>query len=164
MPRGDDDRHIGFLPRGCASKFTDEGCGCALMFLAALAVLAVILYGCSRDEGDDGGEYGRRPQAPHSEVTRSALWLLTGPPSYGRSMASSTSYTVTLRDHSTELIAGADAYATERVLTTFYRTGNARGAVDCWSVAIASFRTDEILSIRRIEEEAAATAGLSVVA
>lgn len=66
-------------------------------------------------------------------------------------MAATTSYTVTLRDHTTEHIEGADAYATERVLTTFFRTANARGAVDCWSVAVASFRTDEILSIRRIE-------------
>lgn len=62
-----------------------------------------------------------------------------------------TSYTVTLRDHTTEEIVGADAYAPERVLTTFYRTGNTRGTVDCWATALASFRTEEILSIRRVD-------------
>ncbi len=67
----------------------------------------------------------------------------------------SPSFLVTLRDHSVETVAGADAYAHERVMTTFYRTGNARGAVDCWSSALASFRTDEILMIRRVEVDEA---------
>ncbi|HKY14708.1 MAG TPA: hypothetical protein VJM33_07255 [Microthrixaceae bacterium] len=62
-------------------------------------------------------------------------------------------FTVTLRDHSVERVDGADAYTPERSLTTFFRTANARGAVDCWSVALASFRTDEILVIRRTVEE-----------
>lgn len=79
-------------------------------------------------------------------------------------MAADTSYTVTLRDHSTEHIEGADAYATERVLTTFFRTGNARSAVDCWSVAVASFRTEEILSIRRVEGEAARSGEFTTLA
>jgi hypothetical protein len=57
-------------------------------------------------------------------------------------------YTVTLRDRTVELIAGADAFSHERVMTTFYRTANVRRAVDCWSVPLASFRTDEILMIR----------------
>lgn len=74
-------------------------------------------------------------------------------------MAATTSYTVTLRDRTVEQIHGADAYATERTLTTFFRTANARGAVDCWSVAVASFRTDEILSIRRCESDSAALDG-----
>ena len=75
-------------------------------------------------------------------------FLPTGSPSYNSGMA----FTVTLRDHTVERVDGADAYTPERSLTTFFRTANARGAVDCWSVALASFRTDEILVIRRCGE------------
>jgi len=57
-------------------------------------------------------------------------------------------YTVTLRDRTTETVEGADAFTHERVMTTFYRTANLRQAVDCWSTPLASFRTDEILMIR----------------
>ena len=85
-------------------------------------------------------------------------------------MADRASFSITLRDHTTESIDGADTYVHEKVMTTFYRTDNARGAVDCWSTAMASFRTDEILAIRRIEDahEAGAAAsatypGLAVV-
>ncbi|HKY13707.1 MAG TPA: hypothetical protein VJM33_02190 [Microthrixaceae bacterium] len=67
-------------------------------------------------------------------------------------------FTVTLRDHSVERVDDADAYTPERSLTTFFRTANARGAVDCWSVALASFRTDEILVIRRCGETGPASA------
>jgi hypothetical protein len=80
-------------------------------------------------------------------------------------IATDPSYLVTLRDRSIETVNGADAYSHERVMTTFYRTGNTRGAVDCWSSPLASFRTDEILMIRRVEAEAeAATAGFSGLA
>jgi hypothetical protein len=75
-----------------------------------------------------------------------------------------SSYLVTLRDRSIETVAGADAFSHERVMTTFYRTGNARGAVDCWSAALASFRTDEILMIRRVEAEEAVAAEFSGLA
>ena len=57
-------------------------------------------------------------------------------------------YTVTLRDRSVEQVAEADAFCHDRLMTTFFRTNNQRGAVDCWSVPLASFRTDEILMIR----------------
>jgi hypothetical protein len=60
-------------------------------------------------------------------------------------------YTVTLRDRSNEIVDGADAFCHERVMTTFFRTNNSRGAVDCWATALASFRTDEILMIRTSE-------------
>ena len=62
-------------------------------------------------------------------------------------------YTVTLRDRTAEYVDGADAFDHERLMTTFFRTNNARGAVDCWSVPLASFRTDEILMIRRVDDE-----------
>ena len=55
---------------------------------------------------------------------------------------------------SVERVAGANAYEPERSMTTFFRT-DGRPTVDCWSVRMASFRTDEILAIRRLEGVAA---------
>jgi hypothetical protein len=63
-------------------------------------------------------------------------------------------FDIMLRDNSTERVDGADAFAHERSMTTFYRTGNDRHAIDCWSVATAAVRTDQILMIRRDAEPA----------
>jgi len=67
-----------------------------------------------------------------------------------------TAYEITLKDQSRERIDGADAYAQEGQLTTFFRTASPRQAVDCWSVRLASFRTSEILAVRRVEHTEAA--------
>jgi hypothetical protein len=63
-----------------------------------------------------------------------------------------TAYEITLKDQARERIDGADAYAQEGQLTTFFRTASARQVVDCWSVRVASFRTTEIVAVRRLEE------------
>ena len=63
-----------------------------------------------------------------------------------------TAYEITLKDQARERIDGADAYAQEGQLTTFFRTASARQVVDCWSVRLASFRTTEIMAVRRIED------------
>ena len=63
-----------------------------------------------------------------------------------------TAYEITLKDQAHERIDGADAYSQEGQLTTFFRTASARQVVDCWSVRLASFRTSEIMAVRRIEE------------
>ena len=60
-------------------------------------------------------------------------------------------YEVTTADGTTELVAGADAYQQEGPLTTFFRTDADRRVVDCWSVRLASFRTSEVVRIRRVE-------------
>ncbi|MFN8051309.1 MAG: hypothetical protein U0Q22_07740 [Acidimicrobiales bacterium] len=60
-------------------------------------------------------------------------------------------FQITLRDRSVEIIDEADTFAHDKTMTTFYRTGNARRAIDCWSVPVASVRTDEILMIREVE-------------
>ena len=60
-----------------------------------------------------------------------------------------SSYHVTLKDRTTELIDGADAYQQEGQMTTFFRQEQGRQVVDCWSTRVASFRTSEILIIRR---------------
>jgi hypothetical protein len=65
-----------------------------------------------------------------------------------------TAYEITLKDQARERIEGADAYVQEGQLTTFFRTGSERQVVDCWSVRLASFRTSEILAVRRLEDAA----------
>jgi hypothetical protein len=60
-------------------------------------------------------------------------------------------YEITLKDHHVERIHGADAYAQEGQLTTFFRTDPERRIVDRWSVRLASFRTSEVVAVRRLE-------------
>ena len=61
------------------------------------------------------------------------------------------SFQITLKDRTTELIDGADAYQQEGQMTTFFKLGERRHLVDTWSTRVASFRTSEILAIRRVE-------------
>ena len=61
------------------------------------------------------------------------------------------SYDVVLSDGSVERVEDAHAYQQEQSMTTFFRNDGGRQAVDCWSVRVASFRTDTIVSIRRRE-------------
>ncbi|MEJ5254931.1 MAG: hypothetical protein WHS89_06235 [Acidimicrobiales bacterium] len=63
-------------------------------------------------------------------------------------------YQVTLRDRTVELVEGADAYQQEGQMTTFFATTSGRRVIDCWSTRVASFRTSEILAIRRLEHAA----------
>jgi hypothetical protein len=65
-------------------------------------------------------------------------------------------YEVTIADGTTELVTGADTYQQEGPLTTFFRTEPGRRVVDCWSVRLASFRTTEVVRIRRVEPAPAA--------
>lgn len=66
-------------------------------------------------------------------------------------------FDITLRDGSTETVDGAEAYQQEQSMTTFFRT-DGRPTVDCWSVRVASFRTDQILMVRRVEATVAPVA------
>lgn len=69
-----------------------------------------------------------------------------------------SSYQVTMKDRSMERIEGADAYQQEGQMTTFFRTGSGRNVVDTWSTRIASFRTSEVVVIRRLDPETRASA------
>lgn len=62
-------------------------------------------------------------------------------------------FEVTLKDRTVEMIDGADAYQQENQMTTFFATRGERRVVDCWSTRLASFRTTEILIIRRVARE-----------
>ena len=59
-------------------------------------------------------------------------------------------FRVSLRDGAVEQVDGADAYQQEQSMTTFFRT-DGRRTVDCWAVRMASFRTEQILAVRRHE-------------
>jgi hypothetical protein len=58
-------------------------------------------------------------------------------------------YEVQMGDRTVEQVAGADAYQQEGQMTTFFSTR--RGVVDSWATRVASYRTSEILSVRRVE-------------
>jgi hypothetical protein len=60
-------------------------------------------------------------------------------------------FEVMLRDRSVETVAGADAYQQEGPMTTFFRRGQGREVIDSWSTRIASFRTADLLAVRRCE-------------
>ena len=66
-----------------------------------------------------------------------------------------TSFDVVLADGTHEVVAGVDAYQQEASMTTFFRSDTGRQSVDCWSVRVASFRTDHIAAIRRHDAEVA---------
>jgi hypothetical protein len=59
-------------------------------------------------------------------------------------------YEVTISDGTTDVVDQADAYQQEGPLTTFFCTEPGRPVVDSWSERVASYRTSEILRIRRI--------------
>lgn len=84
-------------------------------------------------------------------------FLLTGGGSYRASMVEHVRYEVTLADTTVEVV-GADAYAPDGALTTFYRCRDGRGTIDVWATRVASFRTADILRILRIEERVAQVA------
>jgi hypothetical protein len=73
-------------------------------------------------------------------------------------------FEVTLRDRSAEVVAGADAYQQEGPMTTFFRRGDGRDVIDSWSVRIASFRTADLLSVRRWEDGQASASRVHALA
>ncbi|HLM64642.1 MAG TPA: hypothetical protein VK306_10125 [Acidimicrobiales bacterium] len=67
-------------------------------------------------------------------------------------------FEVILRDRSAETVVGADAYQQEGPMTTFFRRGDGRDVIDSWSTRVASFRTSDLLVVRR-HEAGATTVG-----
>jgi hypothetical protein len=65
-------------------------------------------------------------------------------------------FEVILRDRTVETVDGADAYQQEGPMTTFFRRGDGRDVIDSWSVRMASFRTADLLVVRRCEAKAGA--------
>ncbi|MEM8903254.1 MAG: hypothetical protein AAGA17_02150 [Actinomycetota bacterium] len=63
-------------------------------------------------------------------------------------------HVVLLGDGSERRVDGADAYAQEGQMTTFFATDRGRGVIDAWAVRVASVRTSEIVMIRRLDATA----------
>ena len=61
------------------------------------------------------------------------------------------SFLVTLADDSVERVEGADSYQQEGPMTTFFESGGRRSGLDCWSVKVASFRTERVVKVLRTE-------------
>lgn len=59
------------------------------------------------------------------------------------------SFEVALGDQRIETVEGADAYQQEGPLTTFFALRGERQVIDSWSIRLASFRTADIITIRR---------------
>lgn len=57
-------------------------------------------------------------------------------------------FTITLSDGTVEELK-CDAYQQEGSLTTFFSVDSGRQVIDSWSVRLASYRTNDIVSIRR---------------
>ncbi|HLT15992.1 MAG TPA: hypothetical protein VK007_04755 [Acidimicrobiales bacterium] len=70
-------------------------------------------------------------------------------------MAERVRYEVTVSD-GTVVVEGADAYAPDGAMTTFYRCRDGRSTIDSWATRVASFRTSEIRRILRVEAPAPA--------
>ena len=58
-------------------------------------------------------------------------------------------FEVILRDGARETVQGADAYQQEGPMTTFFRRGDGRDVIDSWSTRMASFRTADLVVVRR---------------
>lgn len=58
-------------------------------------------------------------------------------------------FEVVLSDDTVEHVEHADSFQQEGPMTTFFGTDGRRGTLDCWSVKVASFRTERIVKIRR---------------
>lgn len=57
-------------------------------------------------------------------------------------------FSIALSDGSVEKLS-CDAYQQEGSLTTFFSVDSGRQVIDSWSVRLASYRTNDIVSIRR---------------
>ena len=60
-------------------------------------------------------------------------------------------FEVVLGDETVEWVDGADSFQQEGPMTTFFASDGRRSTLDCWSVKVASFRTDRIDKIIRRE-------------
>jgi hypothetical protein len=67
-------------------------------------------------------------------------------------------FEVMMQDRSVETVDGADAYQQEGPMTTFFRRGDGRDLIDSWSVRVASFRTADLIVVRR-RDNAMTTSG-----
>lgn len=58
-------------------------------------------------------------------------------------------FSIELANDRLEHVAGVDAYQQEGPLTTFFAVDSQRLVIDSWSTRVASFRTADIVTVRR---------------
>lgn len=58
-------------------------------------------------------------------------------------------FAIELSNDRIELVEGVDAYQQEGPLTTFFAVESQRLVIDSWSTRVASFRTADIVTVRR---------------
>ncbi len=58
-------------------------------------------------------------------------------------------FAIQLSKGETITISEADAYQFEGPLTTFFASNSSRGVIDSWATRVASFRTADLVSVRR---------------
>lgn len=59
------------------------------------------------------------------------------------------SFEIMLVGDETEVVEEANSYEQEGPMTTFFDNGDRPGGLGCWSVKVASYRTDRIVRIRK---------------
>ncbi|MEZ5341557.1 MAG: hypothetical protein R2706_08915 [Acidimicrobiales bacterium] len=60
-------------------------------------------------------------------------------------------FVITLSNDRTERVEQATGYQAEGPMTTFFSNESTRNVLDSWSTRYASYRTTEIVAIRRLE-------------
>ena len=60
-------------------------------------------------------------------------------------------FEITLTDQNKEIIPQADGYELEGPLTTFFTSDGHTQRMSSWSIRLASYKTDQITSIKRLE-------------
>ena len=66
-----------------------------------------------------------------------------------RKRAQMAAFSVELANQRVEEVVGVDAYQQEGPLTTFFAVESQRLVIDSWSTRVASFRTADIVTVRR---------------
>jgi len=61
-------------------------------------------------------------------------------------------FSISLVSDRTEIIEHADAYQQEGPLTTFFAFAGGREVIDSWSARLASFRTVDVIAVRRVRD------------
>jgi hypothetical protein len=83
------------------------------------------------------------------------VYRSTSKPSYARRRETreeaAMAFAVRFSDDSVTVVRGADAYEHEGPLTTFFDRNGGGGLKSAFSVRIASFRTDRLVEVRRLE-------------
>lgn len=58
-------------------------------------------------------------------------------------------FDITMTDRTTACVVEAEAYQQEGPMTTFFTSDRGRGTLDSWATRLASFRSADVLMIRR---------------